>query len=220
MPLRRTLALVTLTGLTGLTGLLAAPAANAAPSGAEKLGTGSLAAVLTSDGDQFDHNWDDYDILTEAVLAVIAAKPDSPVALLADGKVALTAFLPTDRAFQGLAHDLTGQQIGSEKKVFTTLVEAAGVDTIEAVLLYHVVPGATITASRVLSKDRTTVNTALPGASLTIATISKYYGIVRLRDLDTDSRDAFLLTSAVDINKGNRQIAHGISAVMRPVDLP
>ncbi len=47
----------------------------------------SLAAVLTADGNRFDRNWQDYDIVTEAVLAVLAAKPDSPVGLLTKGNV-------------------------------------------------------------------------------------------------------------------------------------
>ena len=42
------------------------------------LGDRSLAAVLTSDGNQFDRNWHDYDIVTEAVLAVLASKPQLP----------------------------------------------------------------------------------------------------------------------------------------------
>ena len=54
-------------------GALAAPAANAAD------GNKSLAAVLTADNNQFDNNSKDYDIVTEAVLAVLAAKPNSAV---------------------------------------------------------------------------------------------------------------------------------------------
>lgn len=41
--------------------------------------------------------------------------------------------------------DLTGHWYRSESKVFDALVAAVGVDTVEAVLLYHVVPGATVT---------------------------------------------------------------------------
>ena len=81
-----------------------APAANAAD------GTQSLAAVLTSDGGkQFDNNHKDFDIVTEAVLAVLAAKPDSSVKVLTDGSVALTAFVPDDKAFMHLVHSLTGK---------------------------------------------------------------------------------------------------------------
>ena len=39
-----------------------------APSASAATGTRSLAAVLTADGNQFDSNWYDYDIVTEAVL--------------------------------------------------------------------------------------------------------------------------------------------------------
>ena len=52
------------------------PAAQAAP------GETSLAEVLTSDGNRFDRNAKDFDIVTQAALAVIAANPQSPVALL------------------------------------------------------------------------------------------------------------------------------------------
>src|SRR5690349_2764335 len=102
-----------------------APAANA-----RAVGEDSLAALLTSDGNKFDNNKHDFDIVTEAALAVVAAKPDSPVALLADGSKRLTVFAPTDEAFRLLAKDLTGQTIKSEKKIFNSLVKLAGVDTI------------------------------------------------------------------------------------------
>ena len=42
----------------------------------------------------------DFDITTEAVLAVLAAKPTSPVGVLTKGKVAVTAFVPTDQAIR------------------------------------------------------------------------------------------------------------------------
>ena len=113
-----------------------------APSASADAGTRSLAAVLTADGNRFDSNWYDYDIVTEAVLAVLAAKPGSPVGLLADGTVPLTAFIPNDRAFQVLAYDLTKRWPGTEAKTFSALVDAVGVDAVEQVLLYHVVPGA------------------------------------------------------------------------------
>ena len=65
--------------------------ATAAPAGATApLGTKSLASVLASDGDTFDRNWYDYDVLTQAVGAVLAAKPNSPVKVLADGWTAVT----------------------------------------------------------------------------------------------------------------------------------
>jgi len=130
--------------------MLATALPASAHTGTPPTGTRSLAALLAKDGSGFDKNWSDYDILDNAVGAVLAAKPNSPVAVLADGNVPLTAFLPTDRGFRRLAHSLTGKWYHSEKKVFTKLAGTLGVDTIESVLLYHVVPGATMTYRQAL----------------------------------------------------------------------
>ncbi len=207
----------------GLATALVAPAASAAPvahgttHGA--LGTRSLAAVLTADGNRFDRNWYDYDILTEAVLAVLAAKPNSPVGVLTDGTVPLTAFLPNDRAFQVLTRDITHRWPRTEEQTFSALAAAVGIDAIESVLLYHVVPGATIDSRTALKSNGAKLSTALPGASITVKVISKRYKLVALRDNDTNDFDPLLNTRALDINKGNRQIAHGIILVLRPLDL-
>lgn len=184
-----------------------------------KPGTRSLATVLASDGDTFDHNWHDYDVLTQAVGAVLAAKPNSPVKVLADGKVALTAFLPSDRAFQLLAKDLTGKWYSSESRLFTGLAGLLGVDTIEAVLLYHVVPGATIDSRTALKSDGAELTTALAGGSLTVDVLSKRYRLIRLIDADRNDANPLLNPWALDINKGNKQIAHGIWLVLRPLDI-
>ena len=42
-------------------------------------------------------------------------------------------------------------------------------------------------------------------------------GMVTLVDKDPDTANATVI--AADINKGNKQVAHGIDAVLRPVDL-
>jgi len=98
-----------LTTAAALSLTIAAAIGAATPADATgRQGTRSLATVLAADGDTFDRNWSDYDVLTQAVGAVLAAKPNSPVSVLADGKVALTAFLPSDEAFRLLAADLTG----------------------------------------------------------------------------------------------------------------
>jgi hypothetical protein len=216
MRLRRSIALSVAAGAAIL---LAAPtAASAAPTA--PTGTRSLAAVLTANGNgQFDGNPFDYDIVTQAVLAVVAAKPASPVALLANGDVALTAFLPSDLAFRDLARQLTGQTYGSEKQVFDALVAAAGVDTIEAVLLYHVVPGATIASSDAVKADGAALTTA-QGGTITVDVLVSWLGVVRLVDQDPSDANPYLNPFALNINKGNKQIAHGITAVLRPLDLP
>lgn len=196
-----------------------AVATTAQASAQHQVGTRSLAAVLAADGDTFDHNWRDYDVLTNAVGAVLAARPDSPVKVLADGNVALTAFLPSDRAFRILAHDLTGKWYRSESQLFSGLAGLLGVDTIEAVLLYHVVPGATITSRQALKSDGAVLTTALPGGKFTVDVLGKRHRIVRLIDADPNDRNPRLNRHALDINKGNKQIAHGITLVLRPLDI-
>jgi len=196
-------------------GITAAPAA--AFAGATTTGTRSLAAVLTADKSGFDRNGHDYDILTKAVLTVLQAKPQSPVKVLTDGSVAVTAFLPDDRAFERLAQDLTGaHRLPSEQQAFTT-VAGLGVDTVESVLLYHVVPGATIDATTARRSNGAALTTAL-GSSITVKVEGGWSCRIRLVDADTSDRDPRVVRT--DINKGNRQIAHGIDRVLRPVDLP
>ncbi len=202
--------------LVGGAALAPAPA-QAAP--APPAGTTSLAEVLTSDGNRFDRNSRDYDLVTEAVLAVLGAKPDSAVGVLTDGSVALTAFIPNDASFRKLAKDITGRWIWSERKVFNALVSAVGVDAIEQVLLYHVVPGATITSKDALAADGVELTTA-QGATITVDVRSKRLPLVRLRDQDRNDIDPFLNPWKLDLNKGNQQIAHGIFFVLRPIDLP
>ncbi len=195
-----------------LGGALLVPAtAHASPAAAR--GTTSLAEVLGADGVKFDEEWHDFDIVEAAVFAVIDANPDSPVALLADGTTRLTAFAPTDRAFRRLVKDLTGRKLGTERKVFKA-VAGLGIDTVETVLLYHVIPGKTLTSPKVVKADGAAVPTALEDASVTV----KVRGAsVKLVDLDPDAGNAKVVV--LDINKGNRQIAHGINRVLRPLDL-
>ncbi len=180
-------------------------------------GTRSLAAVLTADGNRFDRNWYDYDIVTEAVLAVLKNKPNSPVALLTDGSVALTAFIPDDRAFQLLVKDLTGRWIPKESDVFNA-VAGLGIDTVETVLLYHVVPGATITSKQAAKAGGASLTTA-QGGTIGVRVYSKHVPLIMLVDQDPNDANPFVNPRATDINKGNRQIAHGITRVLRPVDL-
>jgi hypothetical protein len=204
----------------GLAAAAVAPAASASASthGSAGTGTRSLAEVLTSDGNQFDRNWYDYDIVTEAVLAVLDAKPTSPVGLLADGNVALTAFIPNDRAFQVLARDLTGKWPTTEAKTFSALVGAVGVDAIEQVLLYHVVPGDAITKKAAVQANGAVLTTA-QGATFSVRVYNRYLPIIELRDQDKNDVNPFLNPRALDINKGNKQVAHGIVFVLRPLDL-
>ena len=141
MNIRRIATALVATACTAATVATAVPAQAATATGAPRTGTTSLATVLAADGNRFDRNWRDFDIVDRAVTTVLQAKPDSAVAVLAGGAEPVTAFLPTDRAFRVLVEDLTGRHLARERAVFRAVAHGFDVDTIEAVLLYHVVPG-------------------------------------------------------------------------------
>lgn len=191
---------------------LTTPSAQAAP--ASKAGNTSLAEVLGADGVKLDKNWQDFDIVEAAVYAVLEAKPDSPVGLLADGTVRLTAFVPTDNAFRKLVKDLTGKTPGTEAATLKKVVKAAGsIDTVETILLYHVVAGKTLTSPKVLAAEGQKIETAM-GKSFRVH-VSKA-GVV-LNDKDKDDLNPKVVL--LDVNRGNKQVAHGIDRVLRPLDL-
>ena len=217
MKLRRTL-----TGLVAavFTGAMAASLAVVPAQAAPATGEQSLAAILTADGNgTFDKNWYDYDIVTQAVLGVLAAKPDSNVKLLTQGNVALTAFIPNDRAFRLLAHDITHKWYGTEKGVFDRLVKKLGIDAIEKVLLYHVVPGGPIMAKDALKADGAKLATGLPGASIKVDVKGMNVPVIILIDRDRNDANPRVNPWQTDINEGNKQVAHGITRVLRPLNL-
>ncbi|HET7902625.1 MAG TPA: fasciclin domain-containing protein [Candidatus Nanopelagicales bacterium] len=197
---------------SALTGVGAATAAPAATPTVTTLGTKPLAAVVTPYASTWNTSWNDYNIVTHAVFAVLKAKPTSKVGVLAKGDVALTAFLPTDRAFQILVKQLTGKTLLREREVFG-VVAKLGIPTVEKVLLYHVVPGATITSAMALKSNGATLRTAL---GLTIH-VAVYPGpVISLWDKAYKFRNPRVILSQLDINKGNKQIAHGIDRVLLP----
>jgi len=194
--------------LIGATALVAAPAANAAD------GNKSLATVLKAGQAKFDQDDKDFDIVTKAVEAVLANKPDSAVAVLADGKTALTAFIPTDRAFKNLASALTNTTVKTEAGAFKA-VAGLGIDTVEAVLLYHVVPGATILSGDALKANGAKLKTALEGKVIRVRVTDK--PAIILGDYAPKLANPRVNLDQVDINKGNKQVAHGINAVLLPI---
>ncbi len=176
-----------------------------------KQGNKPLSEVLV-DSNTFDSNGRDYDIVTEAVLAVLKAKPTSAVSVLTDGNVRATAFVPQDRAFFPLVETLTGSKPANEQAAFEA-VASLGIDTVETVLLYHVVPNATIGAKKALKSNNAMLETAQGGT----ITVKVKKGTIRLKDNDPDLRDPRVV--APNINKGNKQIAHGIDRVLLPINL-
>ncbi len=204
---RRTVTALAAAALVGAAGLAAAPASSAAD------GTTSLATVLKAGQAKFDKDYTDYDIVTKAVETVLAAKPDSAVKVLADGKTALTAFIPNDQAFVNLASALSGKKVRSEAAAFKA-VAGLGVDTVEQVLLYHVVPGKTILSGDALKANGAKLPTADAGKVIRV-TVTKKPSII-LGDYAPKLANPRVILSQVDINKGNKQVAHGINAVLLP----
>lgn len=194
--------------------VVAAPVADAGVAKAK--GERSLATVLAADSG-FDRNHRDFDILEAAVGAVLEAKPDSPLAAVADGSQRLTLFAPTDAAFIKLAKLLTGTKPTSEKKTAAAILDAVDIDTLEAVLLYHVVPGKTLGSKKVLAAAAAKADlTTAQGGTVGVRPNPKP---ARLVDADPDVKDPVAITKLLDINKGNKQIAHGIDRVLLPIDL-
>jgi uncharacterized surface protein with fasciclin (FAS1) repeats len=188
---------------------VAAPAASAAD-----MGTTSLASVLTGGQQGFDQDYKDYDILTAAVLAVLKAKPNSPVKVLTDGSTALTAFIPNDQAFMNLASALTKKKVTTEAGAFKA-VAGLGIPTVEKVLEYHVVPGSTILSGDALKANGAKLKTALPGKTIGVKVVASPASIT-LMDYNKTLPNPKVILSQVDINKGNMQVAHGINAVLMP----
>ncbi|HVN12494.1 MAG TPA: fasciclin domain-containing protein [Kineosporiaceae bacterium] len=135
------------------------------------------------------------------------------MSVLTDGRVPVTAFIPDDNAFRLLVLSLTGKNVRSEQAVFQA-VAGLGIPTVERVLLYHVVPGATITAKRALKADGARLTTAA-GPTVKVRVIGR---TIYLQDKDPNARNPRVIVP--DVNKGNKQIAHAIDRVLRPFDLP
>ena len=84
-----------------------------------------------------------------------------------------------------LVASLTGTWYKSEARVFKK-VAALGIDTVEQVLLYHVVPGAPITAATALKSDGAKLKTAA-GTRIKVKVVD---GNVKLVDKDPDAPHA------------------------------
>jgi hypothetical protein len=194
-------------------GALAVPAAAQSPS--------TLADQILADADgQYDRNWYDFDVIGEIVKAILA--PGSGVTSqlgAAAGPVegGITAFLPNDRAFQVLAWDLTGRWYRSEADLIPAILGVVDLQTVNTIVEYHVVPGVTIDSATALQSDNA-VLTTLMGATFKVDVISKRWAIVQLVDNDRNDLNPFLVKSKLD-NVASNGIWHGISLVLRPIDV-
>jgi len=85
----------------------------------------------------------------------------------------------------------------SEKASFESAA-GLGIDTVETVLLYHVVPGATIDAAAALKSDDAKLTTAQGGT----VTVNVWSGpVISLIDQDSNARNPRVVLSKTDINK-------------------
>jgi uncharacterized surface protein with fasciclin (FAS1) repeats len=100
----------------------------------------------------------------------------------------------------------------TEQKVFVALATALGIDTIEKVLLYHVVVGDPIDSAAALAANGAALTTA-EGSTVKVRVSGT---TIRLGDKTKKRADPMVLVKWVDLNKGANQIAHGISEVLLP----
>jgi uncharacterized surface protein with fasciclin (FAS1) repeats len=201
--------------LAAALGVAALAPATASAEGSEGAAP-TLAEVLLSDsaGDVngFDHNWHDYDIVTQAVLLFpdlvdAASNPDAE----------LTAFLPNDRAFRKLVKDITDMRPHTEQETFDA-VASLGVDTVKAVLTYHLV-GAKIPFSAALQSDGAAL-TMLSGGTVEVDVRGKkWWQRIILIDADTNDRNPRVIQPDIG-GEASNGFAHGIDRVLRPIDLP
>ena len=199
--------------LLATAGALALGLAAVAPASADTPPPPTLAEVLLSDsaGDDaggFDGNWNDYDIVTQAVLLF----PDL-VAAASDPSASLTAFLPTDQAFRVLVENLTNAWPNTEEGVFD-IVASLGLPTVKTVLTYHLV-GAKVDAATALTLGGQRVATLQGG---TFKVNVRFGTIIKLIDRDPDAKNAAVIAPNIG-GEASNGFAHGVSLVLRPVDL-
>jgi uncharacterized surface protein with fasciclin (FAS1) repeats len=219
LPRRLSLAVATAVIATSV----AVPAASAAtPLDAP---AGSVLDLLEADGTAFDSNWYDFDILEAAARVVVAApdKATSAVTALADPKAVLTVLAPNDRAFQALAFSLTHRWYRTEAGVLNAIagaitdgLKADLEDTLEAVLLYHVIGGRKTFADL---KALSGTSVATVGGGTIGLRYYRWINTLVLRDKDPDALNPWVVNSKRNIAAGG-SIVHGISLVLRPIDLP
>lgn len=191
--------------------LFALPSYGAEEEGNAVLGIESITKKIDISDFKFDSDLSDYDIFKNLLLDVLASKPKSAAWALADGNVALTAFIPTDRAFRKLVKSLTGKYLAKEVNIYNTLL-SLGTTKLEQVLLYHVVIGAPLASGEVLTKNGEFLTTA-QCATIRVALVDT---VLRIRDKDTKRENPEVILTRVDQNLGNRQMFHPINGVLLP----
>ncbi|QNN54098.1 fasciclin domain-containing protein [Nocardioides mesophilus] len=204
--------------LVGGTTLVATTGTAQAAPDQQQLGTRSLADVLAADGHGFDKNPRDFDVFDAILARILAARPDSRLAILTQGERRVTAFLPTDGAFRRFGVAVTDHRIASERRLAAALWDSAGgtrrerVELTSKFLLFHVVRGQTLTRAQLRAAAPTEL-TPMPGGVIRVRIRD---GQLFVLDREPASPPARTIPALRNINEGNRQIAHGIDQVMSP----
>ena len=179
----------------------------------------TLYDILQAQGGIGDRDWYDFDIVAGVVNAIVS-QPGYNGALLAaaDPAAQLTVFLPNDRAFQALAADVLGWRywFANEATVAQGLLAKYDLATLELVVGYHVT-GGVIDSKTALSVPRNTALDTVAGGQVKVQPL-RVLGTAILVDNDPNDLNPTLVRSKLDIRAANG-IAHGISLVLRPVDL-
>ena len=132
----------------------------------ETLKTTPLVELLNLKTASFDSNLADFDIFTALFMDVWGLIPESDIQQITMGSDALTAFIPNDRAFRRLVTFLTGKTLNNESNIAMAVMNL-GEETVESVLLYHIVPNVTISSDQALSSNGVALQ-SLSGDSFTV----------------------------------------------------
>ncbi len=175
--------------------------------------TDTIADIVAASGEGFDEDAGDFDILLAALVAT------DLVDAFNDPESDFTVFAPTDAAFLSLAEALGIEESG-EQAAFDGIVatfselfggEAEAIDTLAAVLQYHVLEGSFTRAELALGN---------PSATAEIVPLTSPATDGRgLVDSDPGFEDPEFIDAASDIVAANG-IIHAIDEVLIPVNLP
>jgi uncharacterized surface protein with fasciclin (FAS1) repeats len=198
--------------------LIGAAATSSTASATDTPPAPTLYDILQAQGGIGDRDWYDFDIVAGVVDAILANNPNSALFAAADPAAQLTVFLPNDRAFQALAADVLGWRywFANEATVAQGLLAKYDLATLEVVVGYHVT-GGVIDSATALSVPRNTALDMVAGGQVKVQPL-RWLGTAILVDNDPSDLNPTLVKSKLDIRASNG-IAHGISLVLRPLDL-
>jgi len=172
-------------------------------------GTTSIVGQLSgADNDgNFDINEFDYHITALLVQGVLAADPNGPVSILADGTKPATVFEPDDEQWVLFVRKLSGQALplpsaATEQAAYTYL-KGLGTARLEKILSYLIIPGTTLTGS-LLGPPTISQATYTTANGQTIL-VKSDFGVVTLVDNSPLTSNSGIVEAPM--NQGNRQIA-------------